>query len=151
MKTIIDILNGVSPAIAGYREKALDELTALQTQIAELETNDHNLRHQLGLMVTDAKNSSELEKERDEYAEETIRLQGEIRDRTVVVDVNTNLQKERDGLKELLTELCEALKPISESVKNEPDLDVFSDDVTFAWQTIRPLLVRARALLEETK
>ena len=61
------------------------------------------------------------------------------------------LTKERDELKELLTELCEALKPVSESVKNEPDLGVFSDEVTFAWLRIRPLIVRARAMLEETK
>jgi len=61
------------------------------------------------------------------------------------------LTKERDELRELLTELCEALKPITESVKSETDLGMFSHEITIAWIRIRPLIVRARALLEETK
>ena len=48
MKTIVDILNGVSPAIAGYREKALDELTALQVQIAALTKERDELRGLVG-------------------------------------------------------------------------------------------------------
>ena len=92
-------------------------------------------------------NCSECGKEiREAYCDDCVEVGKQFQNEQIAA-----LTKERDGSRELLTELCEALKPIAESVKSETDLRVFSHEVTTTWAKIRPLLVRARALLEETK